>query len=579
MASPTMRLFNTLLVTMVAILVGFFCVRLQLITPEEGHLKGIGFFIGSLVFPLLIFNTVATAELHSVNYGVIGACSLGKIAVMVLTWLLAYAVFQPRRSRGQRILTATVFAFFAVASNDFAIGFPVIDALYEKDMSIYITGNALVGSFVFIPLTMIAFAIGGAIRTGTGQSYCQIFTNILYDLATNPVIFMTCAGLLFKIIFGNSTSLRTPRVSVWAVGLVLMKVVVCAYLSYTFGTALVRGGGDIKVLHDFTYFYGAIPTSSAPIVFASQFDPEAAELIATAVLFGLILAGPIMTVLMVYAAVSFSVNPIISATSCDAFNEMHLQTPWVIAFSWLQNSASIMLLVLQAMYACGPVRSSDAPMAGLVIVCLCLALALLPSFFATPNTINEICNHEEIGSLELCLNVVWSGLKLLIASSLAIYALCFRRPGLHRSDETETETESSDDSCEVSEIWQSSSLAVDWQHLVPGGIILTITIMNIVKILTQVINVGSFASMLLLESALEHSQPIVLLAALFFDANFTGLLLKIIPGLFPRFAKLPDGVAAAKSSDQPYGERDQGPKKVFGRAARSQDAVGHEARL
>lgn len=40
--------------------------------------------------------------------------------------------------------------------------------------------------------------------------------------------------------------------------------------------------------------------------------------------------------------------------------------------------------------------------------------------------------------------------------------------------------------------------------------------------------------MLLLESALEHSQPIVLLAALFFDANFTGLLLKIIPGLFPR---------------------------------------------
>ena len=65
---------------------------------------------GSLVFPLLIFNTVATAELHSVDYGVIGACSLGKIAVMVLTWLLAYAVFQPRR-RGRR----QVFGFFQVA--------------------------------------------------------------------------------------------------------------------------------------------------------------------------------------------------------------------------------------------------------------------------------------------------------------------------------------------------------------------------------------------------------------------------------------------------------------------------------
>ena len=51
-----------------------------------------------------------------------------------------------------------------------------------------------------------------------------------------------------------------------------------------------------QVLHDFTFFYGAIPTSSAPIVFASQFDPESTELIATAVLFGLVLAGPIMFV-------------------------------------------------------------------------------------------------------------------------------------------------------------------------------------------------------------------------------------------------------------------------------------------
>lgn len=38
--SPTLRLFNTLLATMVAILVGFICVRLQMLVPGEGHLKG-----------------------------------------------------------------------------------------------------------------------------------------------------------------------------------------------------------------------------------------------------------------------------------------------------------------------------------------------------------------------------------------------------------------------------------------------------------------------------------------------------------------------------------------------------------
>ena len=79
----------------------------------------------------------------------------------------------------------------------------------------------------------------------------------------------------------------------------------------------------------------------------------------------------------------------------------------------------------------------------------------------------------------------------------------------------------------------------------PAGVILTITIMNIVKVLTQVINaalvhfafnknMGSFASMLLLESALEHAQLIVLMAALFFDAHFTSLLLAIVPRIFPR---------------------------------------------
>ena len=565
--APTLRLFNTLLATMVAILVGFFCVRLKVILPDEGHLKGLGFFIGSMVFPLLIFNTVATAELHSVNYGVIAACSLGKVAVMILTWLLAYLVFQPKRSRGQRFLTASVFAFFSVASNDFAIGFPVIDSLYDEDMSIYITGNALVGSFVFIPLTMIAFAIGGAIRTGSGQSNVQIFLNIIYDLATNPVIFMTCAGLLFKILFGFSlveengklrlphpfsdfitlftspfamsalfltgTSLRSPQVSVWAVSLVVMKVVVCAYLSYLFATFLVQGEGDLKPMKDFTFFYGAIPTSSAPIVFASQFDPEAAELIATAVLFGLVLAGPIMfitafsllndgesdsmnilrqvqfstdaasifcgivfcaclvlvrqywcftcpakqmvafygLVLTAYAAVSFSINPFISDTTCEEFKVTHLRTPLVLLFSWLQSSASCMLLVLQYIYACGGKVSSHKPALGFAMVCGCLLFALLPSFFATPNTLNEICGNEEFGSLELCLNVVWSCIKLVIISSLAIYALCRPQPtrGTNDAEASESEvSESNSESEERMEVTEEEDWH-EWHRLVPRG--------------------------------------------------------------------------------------------------------------
>lgn len=56
------------------------------------------------------------------------------------------------------------------------------------------------------------------------------------------------------------------------------------------------------------------------------------------------------------------------------------------------------------MLVLGPKHSSVAPRMGLAIVAFCLALALLPAFVATPNTVNEICGHEEFKSMPLVLN-------------------------------------------------------------------------------------------------------------------------------------------------------------------------------
>ena len=191
---------------MVAILVGLFCVRLKVVKPADGHLKGLGFFIGSMVFPLLIFSTVATAELHSVSYRVIAACSLGKIAVMILTWLVAYAVFQPKRSQGQRVLTASVFA----------------SILREVQFS-----------------------------ADAGSIFCGL-------------VFSACL-LLIRQHWGFTCPAK-----------------------------------------QLLFFYGLVLTA--------------------------------------YAAVSFSINPFISHATCAEFNDVGLRTPLVVAFSWLQSSASCMFL-------------------------------------------------------------------------------------------------------------------------------------------------------------------------------------------------------------------------------------------
>jgi len=653
-ASPTTRLFNTLTVTMLAILLGLVCVRLKLVVPVEGDIKGMGFYVGSIAFPLLIFNTIATARLGSIHFSVIAACSLAKICVMVLTWLLAFLAYRARRSIGQRILTASVFAFFAVASNDFAIGFPVIDALYGDvyGMDVYIAGNAVVGSFVFVPLTMIAFAIGGALKGGDGDerpSNMMILKAILRDLFMNPVIIMTCAGLLFKVLLGHllneekgklklpqpfsdmvelftgpfamlalfltGTSLNSAQLSAWPCGLVLMKVVVCAYLSFAFGTIFLgsHDAGPEKILGDFTFFYGAIPTSSAPIVFASRFDPEAAELMATAVLFGLILAGPIMfvtayslneagdgdvassmqvlddvqasadvvsifagvlfmsltaalrrrwnyhcpakqllawysAVLLAYNITSLASNPLVSDYVCDSYNKYNLRAPVIILFGWLQHICSLIKLVLMYMLVFAPKESSDKPLMAVGVVAVCAAVAALPAFFFTPNTMNEICMHKAVREVPLTMNVVWSYARLTAALILAAFGIC-RARRKHKALEMEShasDTEASEAS--ISEVdepeKETESSWRTWQSCVPKGIIMAITVLSIVKDLIQVVNAaevhfssasnkGSFAAMLLLESVLDHAQQCWLVAALFFDQSFAALLTKMLPAACP----------------------------------------------
>jgi hypothetical protein len=81
--------------------------------------------------------------------------------------------------------------------------------------------------------------------------------------------------------------------------LVLLKLIVCAYLSYAFGLLFVHKEPR-KKLHDFTFFYGSVPTSSAPLMFAAAFDPTVVEIVASAVLFGYILAGPNMFVMALF---------------------------------------------------------------------------------------------------------------------------------------------------------------------------------------------------------------------------------------------------------------------------------------
>jgi len=582
--SPTSRLFNTLLITFGAIWLGRISVRLGLIEPDKGDLRAMAFYIGKVAFPLLIFNTVATAELGQVNIATLVACSLAKLAVMALTGLLAYFAYKSYRPVGQQVLTGTVFGFFAVASNDFAIGFPVIEAIYGPSMVVYIAANSLVGSFVFVPLTMVLFSIGQALSPPDGdKKHGKLGTllSIVRDVLLNPVIICTVAGLLYKIVLGHTlardgsklvlpgllqdavklltapfvmsalfltgASLRSARLSVWPAALVLMKVVVCAFFSYLFGVLLVQGPRHVKErLVNFAFFYGSIPTSSAPLIFASQFDPGAAEVISTAILLGLLLAGPVMfstailltdmgasandvavvqfstivaslvcgtfflvllgvlrrdwgffcpakkllalygVMLMVYESLALFFNPQISPVLCDGYNRNSMSLP-SLALSWMQSALALIRLVLQFLLVFGPTKSPHNHGMGYMLSAACLMLALIPAVVASPTTIDQICRRALTQEWRLIDEDVWTGLLLVASVTLAVMGICKKRRD-RRKSMAASEGNGKTLPRSAKSVAEDPGMQSRWVCEIPKDVIMPISVLFTLQMLIRLVN-------------------------------------------------------------------------------------------
>merc|ERR1712110_345607 len=117
----------------------------------------------------------------------------------------------------------------------------------------------------------------------------------------------------------NGTVLRSASINFWSSSLVLMKGIVCAYLSYALAFSLL----DSKMTGfsrytDFSFFYGSIPAGGAPLIIAAEVDPEVAPLVASASLLCLILAGPVEIV-----TASFLHNTADTSTSGVDYEVVH----------------------------------------------------------------------------------------------------------------------------------------------------------------------------------------------------------------------------------------------------------------
>ena len=189
---------------------------------SDSGAKGLNTFVGTFALPSMIFTSMATLNFNSVNWLFLLSILLAKTIVFVAVLIITFLVTQPSSMSKSGLL-----AIFCTQSNDFALGYPIIVALYSKSQPDYPSYLYLLAPISLVILNPIGFLfmelgkrkeespriemIGSSPNCERFPStnlpshkenrgvklVCSIFIKVLF----NPVVLMTILGICGNFIF------------------------------------------------------------------------------------------------------------------------------------------------------------------------------------------------------------------------------------------------------------------------------------------------------------------------------------------------------------------------------------------
>lgn len=98
--------------------------RLKIITNADT--KGLNTFVGTFALPSLIFTSLVALDWNTVNWIFLLAILISKCIVFFAVGIVSLLMTRPLNFG-----RAGILAIFCTQSNDFAIGFPIVNALYH----------------------------------------------------------------------------------------------------------------------------------------------------------------------------------------------------------------------------------------------------------------------------------------------------------------------------------------------------------------------------------------------------------------------------------------------------------------
>ncbi|KAM6915967.1 lysosomal cholesterol signaling protein [Xenentodon cancila] len=322
------KLFPALLECFGIILCGYIAGRADIIT--ESQAKGLGNFVSKFALPALLFKNMVLLDFGDVIWAFLWSVLVAKVTVFMLVCALTLMVASPE----SRYSKAGLYAIFATQSNDFALGYPIVDALYRSTYPEYLQYIYLVAPVSLMLLNPIGFALCEVQRwrqaSHPQHSSLGILGVVVLQVLKNPIVFMVIVGIishfalgqqipavLLEFIDGLANSfggaalfylgltmvgqLRklTRDAGVALILLITAKLLVMPLVCKDMVDILDVGVNSTSANHtslsNFAFLYGVFPTAPSVAIYAGHYNMEL-EVVTSGMVISTFLSAPIMYV-------------------------------------------------------------------------------------------------------------------------------------------------------------------------------------------------------------------------------------------------------------------------------------------
>uniref|UniRef100_A0AAY4F019 G protein-coupled receptor 155b n=1 Tax=Denticeps clupeoides TaxID=299321 RepID=A0AAY4F019_9TELE len=328
--SPSMsidRLFPALLECFGIILCGYIAGRTDIISPVQT--KGLGNFVSRFALPALLFKNMVQLDFGDVIWSFLWSVLIAKVTVFVIVCALTLLVANPE----SRYSKAGLYSIFATQSNDFALGYPIVDALYRTTYPEYLQYIYLVAPVSLMLLNPLGFALCEiqCWRQNPDHSLSKlhIVSIVLLQVLKNPIVFMVLVGivshfllagrvpvLMLEFVDGLANSFGgtalfylgltmvgqlknlTRSAGVALILLITAKLLLMPLICKDM-VELLDVGNSSSVNHsslsNYAFLYGVFPTAPSVAIYAAQYNMEM-EVVTSGMVISTFLSAPIMYV-------------------------------------------------------------------------------------------------------------------------------------------------------------------------------------------------------------------------------------------------------------------------------------------